>query len=62
LIDVVEEPMCADLALVDPILEPLASLRAKADQFETWSRLLMEEQAGLGSPELPLTRFESVQQ
>ena len=62
LIDVVEEPMCADLALVNPILEPLALLRAKADQFETWSRLLMEGQAGLDSPELPLKRFEAVQQ
>jgi predicted NUDIX family phosphoesterase len=61
LIDVVEEPMCADLALVDPTMEPLASLQANADQFETWSRLLMEEQAGINMPELPLIRLESVQ-
>jgi predicted NUDIX family phosphoesterase len=61
LIDIFEEPKCADLALVDPTMEPLASLQANADQFETWSKLLMEGQAGLDSPELPLTRFEVVQ-
>lgn len=61
LIDCVEEPISADLALVDPTMEPLAVLQSKTDQFETWSRLLIEGDTGLNSPELLLTRYEAAQ-
>ena len=42
LVEAMAEPSVADLALVDPRMETLEELRAKADKYETWSRLVFE--------------------
>ena len=47
LVEAASEPSVADLALVDPRMETLGELRAGADRYETWSRLVFESDGAL---------------
>lgn len=47
LVEAIAEPAVADLALVDPRMETLEHLRAGADRYETWSRLVFESDRAL---------------
>lgn len=47
LVEAEAEPAVADLALVDPGMETWEELRAGAARFETWSRLVFENDSAL---------------